>query len=25
VTPRTADGSYRIPFGTIYLTARVPG
>lgn len=24
VTPRAADGSYRIPFGTLYLTARRP-
>ncbi|MGH2428677.1 MAG: hypothetical protein ACRDGV_07300 [Candidatus Limnocylindria bacterium] len=22
VTPRTPEGGYRIPFGTIYLTAR---
>jgi SAM-dependent methyltransferase len=23
-TPRTADGTYRIPFGALYLTARAP-
>ena len=24
VTPRAADGTYRIPFGALYLTARRP-
>jgi hypothetical protein len=24
VTPRTADGGFRIPFGALYLTARRP-
>lgn len=25
VTPRTPDGGFRIPFGTLYLVARAPG
>lgn len=25
VTPRTEDGGFRIPFGTLYLAARAPG